>query len=182
MLMCILANMLQKYRHHSTFSPHDQSKRLTTVFLDKDRGAELNVRALGGRYYRVLSGEPTGWNPFKLTPTKRNRTFVKQLMKMLCTRKEKALSERQEVMLSDAVDTVMLEFGAAEQVFGITRLMENITEAPTAEAQENGLKIRLSQWARGGEFGWVFDNEEDTFNGRVFNVVNDITIHNAHAR
>ncbi len=31
------------------------------------------------------------------------------------------------------------------------------------EAQENGIKIRLAQWAKGGEFGWVFDNEEDTF-------------------
>ncbi|HFO2534886.1 TPA: VirB3 family type IV secretion system protein [Yersinia enterocolitica] len=163
MLMCLLKNMLQKYRHHSTFSPQDKSKRLTTVFLDKDRGAELNVRALGGRYYRVLSGEPTGWNPFRLKPTKRNLTFVKQLMKMLCTRKGKALSERQEVMLSDAVDTVMKEFSPAEQIYGVSRLMENITEAPTAEAQENGLKIRLSQWAKGGEFGWVFDNEEDTF-------------------
>lgn len=163
MLLCMLACMLQKYRHHSTFSPHDKSKRLTTVFLDKDRGAELNIRALGGRYYRVKSGEPTGWNPFRLKPTKRNRTFVKQLVKMLCTRKGKALSERQEVMLSDAVDTVMLEFSPAEQTFGITRLMENITEAPTAEAQENGLNIRLKQWAQGGEFGWVFDNEADTF-------------------
>ncbi|MYL81429.1 ATPase, partial [Klebsiella pneumoniae] len=28
---------------------------------------------------------------------------------------------------------------------------------------ENGLSIRLSQWAQGGEFGWVFDNESDTF-------------------
>lgn len=27
----------------------------------------------------------------------------------------------------------------------------------------NGLRIRLQQWAQGGEFGWVFDNDVDTF-------------------
>lgn len=164
MLMCMLACMLQKYRHHSTFSPHDKSKRMTTVFLDKDRGAELNIRALGGRYYRVKSGEPTGWNPFSLKPTKRNITFVKKLMKLLCTRSGNALNPREEAMLSRAVDTVMKEFDPSGRVYGVSRLLENITESPTRDAQENGLVIRLSQWAQGGEFGWVFDNETDTFN------------------
>ncbi|EOV4147138.1 hypothetical protein ACONX0_005034, partial [Yersinia enterocolitica] len=38
-----------------------------------------------------------------------------------------------------------------------------LTEPPTKEAQENGLRVRLSQWAQGGEYGWVFDNDLDTF-------------------
>ncbi len=49
------------------------------------------------------------------------------------------------------------------RVYGITRMLENLPEPATKEAQENGLSIRLSQWAQGGEFGWVFDNESDTF-------------------
>ncbi len=163
MLMSMLTCMLQKYRNPGTFSPHDKSKRLTVVFFDKDRGAELNIRSLGGRYYRVQSGEPTGWNPFRLHASKRNLTFVRQLMKLLCTRNGKALSPREEIRLSQAVDAVMLELDPASRVYGISRLLENITEPPTPEAQENGLKIRLSQWAQGGEFGWVFDNAEDTF-------------------
>lgn len=163
MLLGFLACMLQKYRAPDTFSPHARTKRLTTVFLDKDRGAELNIRQLGGRYYRVKSGEPTGWNPFQLNATKRNISFVKQLMRMLCTRHGNTLTPREEARLSHAVDAVMLELEPARRVHGITRVLENITEPATREAQENGLKIRLSQWARGGEFGWVFDNERDTF-------------------
>ncbi len=162
-LMGMLACLLQKYRHPDTFSVHDKSKRLTVVFFDKDRGAELNIRASGGRYYRVKSGEPTGWNPFRLKATRRNLAFVRQLMKLLCTRHGRELSPREEIMLSRAVDAVMLELDPASRVYGISRLLENITESPTVDAQENGLKIRLSQWAQGGEFGWVFDNEEDTF-------------------
>lgn len=164
MTMSFFANMLQKYQNPDSFSAHAKTKRLTTVFLDKDRGAELNIRQLGGRYFRVKSGEPTGWNPFRLPPTKRNVNFVKKLWKMVLTRNGGTLSPREEIRLSRAVDTVMLELDPSERVYGVTRMLENLTESPTLDAQENGLIIRLSQWAQGGEFGWVFDNEEDTFN------------------
>ncbi|MZG45507.1 ATPase, partial [Dickeya dianthicola] len=48
--------------------------------------------------------------------------------------------------------------------YGITRLLEVLPEPPTREARTNGLRIRLKQWTQGGEFGWVFDNAEDSFN------------------
>ncbi|PXY66628.1 ATPase, partial [Cronobacter sakazakii] len=57
MLMTFLENMQQKYRRADSFSPAARTKRLTTVYLDKDRGAEMNIRALDGRYYRGISGE-----------------------------------------------------------------------------------------------------------------------------
>ncbi|AXX38970.1 conjugal transfer protein (plasmid) [Salmonella enterica] len=31
---------------------------------------------MGGSYYRVKEGEPTGWNPAALPPTKRNIAFI----------------------------------------------------------------------------------------------------------
>ncbi|RYA74828.1 ATPase [Enterobacter cloacae complex sp. 4DZ3-17B2] len=162
MLMTFLENMQQKYRRADSFSPDARTKRLTTVYLDKDRGAEMNIRALGGRYYRVISGERTGWNPFSLPATKRNINFIKQLMKILCTRNGSTITPRDEQRLSVAVDAVMSN-EPEYRLFGITRLRENLPEPATKEAQENGLDIRLSQWAQGGEFGWVFDNESDTF-------------------
>ncbi|KGT87015.1 ATPase [Erwinia typographi] len=163
MLLSFLQIMFQKYRQPQSFSPQAKTKRLTTVIFDKDRGAELNVRALGGQYFRIKSGEATGFNPFRLKPTKRNLNFVKKLMRMLCTRNEQSLTPRDEERLSHAVDAVMIGLPAEDRGYGITRLLENLTEPPTKEAQENGLRIRLSQWAQGGEFGWVFDNDADTF-------------------
>ncbi|MBG6243151.1 MAG: ATPase [Candidatus Symbiopectobacterium sp. Dall1.0] len=162
MLMTFLQNTQQKYALPESFSPDAKTKRLTTVYLDKDRGAEMNIRALGGRYYRVVSGEPTGWNPFSLQPTKHNINFIKQLMKILCTRNGATITERQERRLSYAVNAVMSDEPAYRR-FGITRLREQLAEPATREAQENGLDIRLSQWAQGGDFGWVFDNDADTF-------------------
>ena len=160
--MTFLENMQQKYGRADSFSPDAKTKRLTTVYLDKDRGAEMNIRALGGRYFRITHGDPTGWNPFSLSPTKRNISFISQLMKLLCTRNGATITPRDERRLNDAVNAVMSN-EPQYRVYGITRLLENLPEPATKEAQENGLSIRLSQWAQGGEFGWVFDNASDTF-------------------
>ncbi|MBP2154288.1 type IV secretion system protein VirB4 [Erwinia rhapontici] len=162
MLMTFMENMQQKYGRVDSFSPDAKTKRLTTVYLDKDRGAEMNIRALGGRYYRITHGESTGWNPFSLSPTKRNISFISQLMKLLCTRNGATITPRDERRLNDAVQAVMSN-EPQYRIHGITRLLENLPEPATREAQENGLSIRLSQWAQGGEFGWVFDNSSDTF-------------------
>lgn len=162
MLMTFLENMQQKYSRTESFSPDAKTKRLTTVYLDKDRGAEMNIRALQGRYYRITHGEPTGWNPFSLSPTKRNISFISQLMKLLCTRNGATITPRNERRLNDAILAVI---GNEPQyrIHGITRLLENLPEPATREAQENGLSIRLSQWAQGGEFGWVFDTRQPPF-------------------
>ena len=39
------------------------------VFIDKDRGGEIFVRAMGGRYERLSPGEPTGFAPLQLEDT-----------------------------------------------------------------------------------------------------------------
>ncbi|MFX5072830.1 VirB4 family type IV secretion/conjugal transfer ATPase, partial [Acinetobacter baumannii] len=49
------------------------------VFVDKDRGAEIFLRALGGQYETLVPGEPTGFNPLSLPDTAPNREFLYQL-------------------------------------------------------------------------------------------------------
>ncbi len=46
------------------------------VFFDKDRGAELFIRAIGGRYDVLRPGVPSGLNPLQLPDTPANRRFV----------------------------------------------------------------------------------------------------------
>ena len=43
-----------------------------TILFDKDRGAELFIRGIGGRYDRLSAGEPTGFNPLALPDTATN--------------------------------------------------------------------------------------------------------------
>lgn len=161
-LMLFLAAMAQKWRREDLFPSNVKSKRLTTVYFDKDRAAEPGIRALGGQYFMVKSGEVSGFAPFMLEPTKRNIIFIKQLMKILCTANGNTLSERREKMLNDGINRVM-KLPKELRAFGVTKLLENISEPSTAEAREDGLKIRLAKWAQGGDLAWVFDNDNDTF-------------------
>lgn len=167
-LLTMLTHWMQKYRKPETFSPDAKIKRFTSVYFDKDRSAEMSIRQMGGRYFRIRAGEPTGFNPFSLVPTKRNLNFIKQLVRIICTRDGQELDPRDKERISQAVDRVMLDYPQEYRRFGITRLLEVLPEAPTKEERTNGLRVRLKQWAQGGEFGWVFDNNIDTFN------INDI--------
>ncbi len=49
----------------------------TQVIFDKDRGLEILVRALGGEYFPLQNGIPTGFNPLQLPITPSNVEFLK---------------------------------------------------------------------------------------------------------
>ena len=56
------------------------------VFIDKDRGAEIFVRACGGTYLTLKNGEPSGFAPMKaLDDSPRNREFLLEWLRQLVT-------------------------------------------------------------------------------------------------
>ena len=46
-----------------------QKYQPTVVAFDKDRGMEIVIRAMGGRYLPLKTGLPSGFNPLQLDPT-----------------------------------------------------------------------------------------------------------------
>lgn len=162
MLLSFLLNMLQKYDHDESFSDSANLKKLTTVFLDKDHGAEINVRALGGEYYTFKSGVATGWNPFMLDGSTQNIAFLKSLIRLLCTRSGEILSARELSSISDCVDSVM-SLDQSKRIHGISRCLDNLNKATRRDEKANDLVTRLSVWSKTGEFGWIFDNAQDSF-------------------
>ncbi|KAK0341601.1 CagE, TrbE, VirB, component of type IV transporter system, partial [Friedmanniomyces endolithicus] len=63
------------------------------LFIDKDRGAEIFVRACGGTYLALRNGEPTGFAPFKaLDPSPANRAFLVRLVRALVARPNETLT------------------------------------------------------------------------------------------
>lgn len=159
--IALLYCQAQKYAENSPFS---------TVFFDKDRGAEVLIRAIGGTYLRVKDGEPTGFNPFQMEPTNGNITFLKQLVRQLVTRESSELTVQEEDSISRAVNTVMT---MPKELRRLSLINQNISVGITKEEQENSIKRRLARWCHGGEFGWVFDNPTDELN---FNVTPNIGI------
>lgn len=162
MLLSFLQICLQKYGCKESFDQNSKSKQLTTIFLDKDRGAELNIRALGGQYCRFKHGEPTGWNPFCLAANSTNISFVTDLMELLCTLNGKPLTIRQQNELSRSVTSVM-QLEIQERRYGISRLIEALNQSAELEEQDRSIAISLQKWSKDGEYGWIFDNRNDEF-------------------
>src|SRR5690606_17353960 len=51
-------------------------KPLKIFSFDKDYGEEICIRAMGGQYFRIAGGEPTGMNPFSMAPTAENISVI----------------------------------------------------------------------------------------------------------
>jgi len=132
----------------------------TDVFLDKDNGAELTIRAVGGKYFAIQDGVPTRLSPLKIDPTETNIQFLELLVQILCrgeTDAEKLTSSDIE-RISKAVRTVMR---MPKEVRRLGLVPQNITEPADTTRRENSIKKRLLRWCSGGPLGWVFDNPTD---------------------
>ena len=123
-----------------------------TVLFDKDRGAELFVRGIGGRYDRIYAGEPSGFNPLALPDTPANRAFLRDWLGVML----KAEGPEELQTVSHAVD-------AAYENDASLRRLRNFREllSGTRRPEPGDLADRLSAWIHGGEHAWLFDNERD---------------------
>jgi len=147
---------LQKYRN-------DSPTGFATVFFDKDRGAELLIRAMGGKYLTIKNGQPTGFQPFQMESTEANILFLEQWVAERCrgevgagTREK--LSATDETRISHAVRTVMR---MPKPLRSLSTVLQNMTEGVTADERSNSLVQRLRKWCWGGPLGWVADNPVD---------------------
>lgn len=127
-----------------------QRFRPRVVVFDKDRGMELTVRAMGGRYFALKVGQPSGWNPLQLDPSPANRLFMTELVQALATGDGPPLSPAETQAIEAAVGslTSLIDHGARR----LSTLLQFC---------EAGLQTRLQKWCAGGQYGWVFDNETD---------------------
>jgi type IV secretion system protein VirB4 len=135
---------------------------LRAVCFDKDRGMEIGIRALGGRYRALERGAPTGFNPFRLQPKEENIQFCERLVKLLVGA---PVTARDENEISHAVRTVM-----GDHVSRDVRCLSLVAQNLSAVG-DNSLAERLQKWLRGGALGWVFDNADDQLDfseGQVF--------------
>lgn len=135
------------------FSQPENGKVLSCVLFDKDLGASVGVRAMGGRYYPLKNGVASGFNPFQMEPTPNNMTFLETLIKQLVKHDGLPITPKQEHEIARAIAGVM---GVAKNKRRIGAVLEFLD--PT---DDNGLHIRLARWCRGGALGWLFDNAED---------------------
>jgi type IV secretion system protein VirB4 len=122
-------------------------------FFDKDRGAEIFVRALGGVHSTLGLSRPTGFNPLKLPDTPENRAFLAEWLQILLTSHGETLSAEHVGKIREAVDgNFKLDFE--------NRLLGNV--APFLGIGGPGsLSGRLALWYGHGPRANLFGNQED---------------------
>jgi type IV secretion system protein VirB4 len=125
----------------------------TGVVFDKDRGTEIAIRAMGGRYTVLRRGVPTGLNPFQLEPHASVLDFWGRLVRRLVDTGT-LLGARDELDISRAVREVARMARPLRRLSMVRQLLPNVGE--------NSLHARLAKWCAGGRLGWVLDNPSDT--------------------
>lgn len=123
--------------------------------FDKDRGAEIFLRALGGAYTVVRAGEPTGWNPFQLEDSTETRRFLVDLLVAMAFKPGESIPPRDVEELDWAVARTM-GLNLADRRF--SELSAYLQKRDGDEA----LWRRLQPWHGKGSLAWVFDNETDS--------------------
>ncbi len=149
-LLNFLISMAQKYR--------DDGSKLTVIFFDKDRGAEIAIRALDGGYLSIQNGIPTGFNPFSLDNTEANVQFLISFMKLLIKMDGQPILVSDELALTEAVKSVM---SMPKELRRISLIPLYLPQGLTKEEKENSLAKRLFRWVNDGDLAWVFDNAVD---------------------
>lgn len=123
-----------------------------TILFDKDRGAELFLRASGGHYARLEPGQPTGFNPLALPDTPINRGFLRDWLGVMLA----VEGPEETALVAHAVDACM----DADPAFRRLRhFRELLGGASRPEAGD--IASRLDPWIGAGEHGWLFDNGHD---------------------
>ena len=126
--------------------------RPRTIFFDKDRGAELFIRAIGGTYDRLRPDAASNLNPLQLDDTPDNRAFLTEWLGLLAG----GLDEAEAEQVRDALDA---SFAAPRTRRRLRHLVELFRGSDRPHARD--LYSRLRPWWGEGERAWLFDNEED---------------------
>ncbi len=121
---------------------HARAQGARVVAFDKDRGMQMAVEGLGGRYVSFRTGELTGINPVALAA---DPTFLRKFAGLL---------------LGEGSDGPELEAAvrAALAVDAGRRRLRHI-----ADALDPGSRScrEMGRWVRDGEYAWAFDCEAE---------------------
>jgi len=130
-----------------------QKFRPKLFFFDKDRGAEIFVRSIGGIYIIPSASKVSGFNPFQLADTLENRSFLVEFLKALVSTDSKSIPAHEVDRINEAVAG---NFKIPKE----KRRLRNL--APFMGLMGPGtIAGRLAKWHSNGSHARLFDNELD---------------------
>ena len=122
-------------------------------FFDKDRGAELFIRAINGSYTIINPGLRCNFNPLFLPDTPENRNFLVEWLTILVSTHGEIVNADETTKLSAAIDGIY-------RLPKKERLLHNLAPFLGLEIG-NSLSVRLKMWHSDGSKAGIFDNDTD---------------------
>ncbi|MAW81901.1 MAG: type VI secretion protein [Parvularcula sp.] len=126
------------------------------IFFDKDRGAEIFLRAIGGHYNILREGEPSGLNPLAIADTPANRAFLRAFIARLVSAPGMELTPEERGVIADAVDSNFEQDPSFRRLRYFVELLSGVSRSVAG-----GLAARMARWHGTGEYAWLFDNAAD---------------------
>lgn len=133
-----------------------QKVRPRTILFDKDRGAEIFLRSIGGHYANLRPGQPTGFNPLQLPDAPASRAFLRSWVARLACKPAQALTPDEERLVADAVDANFEQEPAYRRLRYFRELLGGLRRPEPGD-----LAARIAPWCGEGERAWLFDNPFD---------------------
>ena len=122
-------------------------------FFDKDRGAELFIRAINGSYTIINPGLRCNFNPLFLPDTPENRNFLIEWLTVLVSTHGEIVGADETQILNNAVDGIY-------RLPKKERVLHNLAPFLGLEIG-NSLSVRLKMWHSDGAKAGIFDNDSD---------------------
>lgn len=132
-------------------------------FFDKDRGAEIFLRALGGIYTVIEPRTQTNFNPLQLDDNPDNRTFLMEWIKSLISVYNTRFTSEDITRINDAIEG---NFKLKKE----DRILSNLVPFLGLSGPDT-MAGSISMWHGDGSHAAVFDNKEDLLDfskARVF--------------
>jgi type IV secretion system protein VirB4 len=122
-------------------------------FFDKDRGAELFIRAINGKHTIINPGAQCNFNPFFLNDTPENRNFLIEWLKIL-------LSTNGEIVTAEDVSKLNAAVDGLYKLPKHQRKLRNLAPFLGLEIGDS-MAVRLKMWHSDGSKAKIFDNDSD---------------------
>jgi type IV secretion system protein VirB4 len=130
-----------------------QKFRPRTFFFDKDRGAEIFIRALDGVYSVIDPSKNCGFNPLQLPDNGENRTFLLDWLKTLVTSNGETLDAEDIKLLTQAIE-------GNYRLDRRDRKLANIVPFLGMDGPGT-MASRIGMWHSKGSHARIFDNDTD---------------------